>query len=166
MFLSLENVFNGGVESLDVDYSFDFSTEKYNGVFPFMTPVKLIGKITNNAGLVEINAVASFDFSAPCDRCAAETKKHFEVEIKHGLVASLNNDDNDDYIIAENMQLEIDRLTLEDIYLFLPSKYLCKDDCKGLCPKCGANLNEKSCSCKKETDPRLEVLLSLLDNQS
>ena len=54
-------------------------------------------------------------------------------------------------------------LTLSSCYFALPSKFLCDDDCKGLCPKCGANLNEGPCECKKDIDPRFEALLSLLD---
>lgn len=163
MFIALESLFSGGIELIELNYEFDFSKEEYNGVFPFTTPVRLLGKITNKAGVVEIDATACFDFTAPCDRCAAVTTKHIEVPIKHGLVSSLNDDDNDDYIVVQNMQLEIDRLILEDIYLFLPSKFLCKEDCKGLCSKCGTNLNEKSCDCKKDIDPRLEILLSWND---
>ncbi len=163
MFIALESLFGGAIEIIELDYEFDFSKEEYNGVFPFTTPVKLLGKITNRAGVVEIDAVASFDFTAPCDRCAAVTTKRFEVPVKHGLVSSLNDDGNDDYIVVENMSLELDRLTLEDIYLFLPSKFLCSPDCKGLCSKCGTNLNEKSCDCKKDIDPRLEILLSFND---
>lgn len=165
MFIALESLFNGGIEKISLDgFSFDFSGENYNGVFPFTTPVVLHGEIVNRAGVVTVCANASFDFEAPCDRCAANVKKHFNVPIEHGLVAELNNEDNDDYILVDNMQLDIEQLTLEDIYLFLPSKFLCKDDCKGICPKCGTNLNETSCECKKEIDPRLEALLSFLDD--
>lgn len=163
MVIALENLFNGGIDSIDLNYTFDFSGIEYNCVFPFVTPVVLKGKITNTAGVVEIKASASFDFVAPCDRCAAETKTCFEVPVNHGLVSQLNNEDNDDYILVENMELDIEQLTLEDIYLFLPGKYLCKEACKGICPRCGTNLNERSCECKKEIDPRLSALLSFLD---
>lgn len=163
MFTALENLFNGGVDKIELDFSYDFSSEKVDGVFPFTTPVELKGEITNRAGLVEIDAVAKFDYCAPCDRCAAPTSRHFEVPVKHGLVSQLNNDDNDDYILVENMELDVEELTLEDIYLFMPSKFLCKEDCKGICAQCGTNLNEKSCECKKEIDPRLAALLSFLD---
>ena len=64
------------------------------------------------------------------DRCATETKTHYEVPVKHGLVSELNNEDNDDYIVVENMELDVEALTLEDIYLFLPGKYLCSENCK------------------------------------
>ena len=45
------------------------------------------------------------------------------------------------------------------------SLFLCRDDCKGLCPRCGADLNEGPCGCKPEKDPRLAVLEQLLDNK-
>ena len=165
MLIALESLFNDGVERISLDgYSFDFHNEEYNGVFPFITPVKLCGEIVNKAGIVSISAVADFDFEAPCDRCAAIVKKRFKAPIEHILVRELNNEENDDFILVENMELDIERLTLEDVYLFLPTKFLCKDECKGLCSMCGANLNETSCECKKEIDPRLEALLSFLDD--
>ena len=47
----------------------------------------------------------------------------------------------------------------------MDSRFLCQDDCKGLCPHCGVNLNHGSCNCKPDTDPRLAVLEQLLDNK-
>jgi uncharacterized protein len=50
----------------------------------------------------------------------------------------------------------------EQMYLALPMKPLCRDDCRGLCPTCGANLNLAACGCKNEwEDPRLAVLRKL-----
>ena len=163
MFIALENLFNGGIRSIPLDCEFDFTTYEFGGVFPFTTPVLLKGEIRNRAGVVEIDAVASFDDVADCDRCAALTKTRYEVPVKHGLVSKLNNEDNDDYIVVENMELDVEALTLEDIYLFLPGKYLCSEDCKGICSQCGTNLSEKSCDCKKEIDPRWASLLSFTD---
>ncbi len=158
MFIALENLFNGGVRSIPLDYEFDFSAESYNGVFPFTTPVKLKGEITNTAGIVTVNAKISFVLEICCDRCAAEVKLPFEVVMDHGLVSSLNDEENDDYILVEDMKLDIAELTSEDIYLALPGKILCREDCKGICTKCGADLNEGSCNCKKDIDPRWEGL--------
>lgn len=163
MFIELESLFNGGIDSIPVDYEFDFSKEELNGVFPFTTPVKLKGEIKNTAGLVTIEAVISFGMDILCDRCAEEAKLSFEVPMEHGLVSNLNDEENDDYILLEDMKLDISELTLEDIYLALPGKLLCKEDCKGVCSKCGANLNEGPCNCKKDIDPRFEALLDLLD---
>lgn len=164
MYIALESLFGGGVERLPVDCEFDFSREELSGVFPFTTPVTLKGEIKNVAGIVTIEAQINFSLQISCDRCAEEAKLDFSIEMSHGLVNSLNEDDNDDYILVEDMKLDIERLTLEDIYLALPSKFLCREDCKGVCTKCGANLNKGSCGCKKDIDPRLESLLGLLDN--
>ncbi|MBQ7217580.1 MAG: DUF177 domain-containing protein, partial [Synergistaceae bacterium] len=47
----------------------------------------------------------------------------------------------------------------ESIYTLIPTKILCREDCKGLCPNCGADLNYGECSCRNENiDPRLEAL--------
>ena len=158
MFIQLEALLGGGIESLPLDYEFDFSKEELGGVFPFTTPVTLKGEIRNTAGIVTIKAKADFSMEVTCDRCAEDIKPQFTVNVEHGLVASLNHEDNDDYILVEDMKLDIEQLTLEDIYLALPGKFLCKEDCEGLCSECGANLNEGSCNCKKPIDPRWEAL--------
>lgn len=166
MYISLESLFGGSEESISLDgLSFDFSGETYNQTNPFVSPVTLNGRITNSAGVVSICATAHVTFVAPCDRCAKIVNKNYCVPVEHILVTSIQNEDIDnDYILVQNMKLDIRSLVLEDIYLFLPSKYLCKDDCKGLCPKCGANLNDTNCECVKDIDPRWEALLSFTDN--
>ncbi len=63
-------------------------------------------------------------------------------------------------------QIDLDELIREQIYLVLPMKPLCRDDCKGLCPECGTNLNAGTCECRHEwTDPRLEALKKLVNNE-
>jgi uncharacterized protein len=60
--------------------------------------------------------------------------------------------------------LDLEELLREQVMLNAQMKPLCSETCKGLCPKCGRDLNTGSCSCvQKETDPRLEVLKKLLD---
>ncbi|MBE6775791.1 MAG: DUF177 domain-containing protein [Ruminococcaceae bacterium] len=164
MYIALESLFNGGVTKLPVDCEFDFSGEELDGVFPFTTPVSVKGEIKNMVGVVTIEAMAKFTLEVFCDRCAEPVSLDFGVPMVHGLVSSLNEDDNDDYILVEDMRLDLLQLTLEDIFLTLPSKFLCREDCKGVCTKCGANLNNDSCSCKKDIDPRLEALLGLLED--
>lgn len=80
------------------------------------------------------------------------------------LVMEMNEEDQDTYILAEDGKLGLNELFRADILLALPTKYLCKEDCKGLCPVCGMNLNNSSCQCnKRQIDPRLEVLKQLID---
>ena len=79
---------------------------------------------------------------------------------------TLQDEDNDEYVIVKNGFLDIDRELVEDLLLEFPPKLLCKEECKGLCSKCGKNLNFEACDCpkKKEIDPRLAILQKLLEN--
>ena len=62
----------------------------------------------------------------------------------------------------DNHQIDLDQLMREQFYLVLPMKPLCREDCRGLCPVCGTNLNRGSCDCKREwEDPRLAGLKAL-----
>ena len=165
MIIALESIFDNGISNIKLDYSFDFSTSEHNGAFPFTAPVTLKGCIKNETGIVYIDAVAGVDYDSSCDRCACELHRHFDVPVSHVLVSTLNNEDNDDFILVEGMRLDVEQLTLEDIYLFLPTKLLCNEDCLGICPECGKNLNEGPCGCKKPVDPRFAALQQLLQEQ-
>ena len=60
-------------------------------------------------------------------------------------------------------RIELSQMILEQIVLALPMKPLCQPDCRGLCPQCGANRNQESCSCAPDTsDPRWAGLKELL----
>jgi uncharacterized protein len=60
-------------------------------------------------------------------------------------------------------EIDLSQMIWEQVYLALPMKPLCKQDCRGLCQECGTNLNLTSCSCDREkADPRLSILKTLL----
>ncbi len=165
MLIDLEPLLQGGQTRLELDAAFDFSGELLDGVCPFVTPVIVKGSIVNRAGIVTMEATASCTMQYICDRCAAPAEKRLCVPMAHTLVAELNcEDDADAYIVVPDGKLDLAQLTWEDLLLFLPSKLLCRDDCKGICPQCGKNLNEGTCECKKEIDPRFAALLDLLDS--
>ncbi|MCR4925215.1 MAG: DUF177 domain-containing protein [Clostridiales bacterium] len=164
MVINLENLFNNDGEILEVNTELDFSENEVSGVKPFVSPVKVKGNFVNNTGIVSIKAVAEFMYSAPCDRCATQVERKMTVPIEHFFAVSLNNDNNDDYILVEDMRLDFDELIYSDVYLSLPTKFLCKEDCKGLCSICGKNLNIAPCDCKKPMDSRWAVLSQLLED--
>ena len=81
------------------------------------------------------------------------------------LVRELSDEENDDgeFVVVPDETLDVDQLVTEDILLDLPSKFLCSPNCRGLCPRCGKDLNEGDCGCEREdVDPRLAVLKELL----
>lgn len=157
MFIELETIFNN--EGAFKEFSYEFSIDDCD----VCDKVHASGVIKNNTGIVSMNAQAEFVLKTTCDRCAAPIERKTTIPVNHLLVAHLNDEDNDDFILVEDMHFNVDELIREDILLSLPTKILCRDDCKGICPYCGANLNEKQCNCKKPVDPRLEALKQFLD---
>ena len=165
MFLDLKPLFAGSREFLSVEFEMDLSEFEFLGVKPFHAPVAISGKIVSRAGLVESQLSCKVSYVGVCDRCLKETVKDYTVEINRTIVVSLENEENDDIAVVPDMQLDLDDFCYPDIVMSLPTKLLCKDSCKGLCPICGKNLNDGDCGCiVKEVDPRLAALAELLNN--
>lgn len=163
MLLDLKKVFLDEKESVNVNYNLDLHDFDFNGIQPFETPVEVTARVENKSGVVCIAINAEFDYTAPCDRCGEETIAKFGYSFEHTLVQSLSGENDGDYIEIPDLQLDLDELITSDIVLSLPSKYLCSEECKGLCPKCGQNLNKDVCKCDlRQVDPRLEALKDLL----
>ena len=166
MKIDLTNLFNGSNEAVSIDYTLDLSDLSYGIYNPIDDGADIKGSVYEKADVVYLDISVSFVFNGVCDRCADEITKKMSFSLNKILVPSLANDvDYDNYIVIENGILDLDELIKEEVQLFLPSKMLCKDDCKGLCYKCGKNLNYGKCSCKKEVDPRMAALLQLLDEE-
>ncbi len=164
MLLSLKDIFvNDGMKS-DYNYQESMSDVELLGVYPFKSPVSVNATIVNKTGLVTLDIDVEFLYSRPCDRCFVDVEKTMKQHFTHRLVESLEGDYNDEYIETTDYKLDLSELVTTDIILSLPSKYLCKGDCQGLCQKCGHNLNLGDCDCDKRViDPRLEALKELLD---
>lgn len=166
MRIDLTNLFNGSNEVISIDFTLDLKELEYSGYNPIRDGASVKGSIYAKAGVVYLDCNVAFDFYGVCDRCAEDITKHFSFKLDKILVSEMANDtDFDDYIVVENGTLDLDELIEEEITLFLPAKMLCSDDCKGLCMKCGKNLNLGNCGCKKEVDPRMAALLQLLDEE-
>lgn len=164
MLIELKKYFSGEDVSQHIDYTIDLSGVEIDGAKPFVSPVHVVGDIKAFASSAELHVTVSYAFSMPCNRCLTESRKELSHSISHVLVNKLNNEEDfDDYIVVEGETLDLDELIYSDIILLTPSKYVCKEDCRGLCPTCGKNLNEGDCACaKQQADPRMEALRALL----
>lgn len=166
MRIDLTNLFNGNDEVISVDYTLNLENLIYSTYNPIKNGALVKGSVYEKAEVVYLDLNVSFTFSGFCDRCAEDFEKAMSFDLNKILVQRLANDvDYDDYIVAENGILDLDELIEEEVQLFLPSKMLCRDDCKGLCTKCGKNLNLGKCDCKSDVDPRMAALLQLLDEE-
>ncbi len=164
MVLDLRQVFLNDGERLAAEYELDLSELSFYDVYPLEEPVKVNACVANEAGAVSISIAADVSYDAPCDRCGERTVTQFNFSFEHTLVQSLAGENDGEYVVLPDYKLDLDELVMSDVVLELPLKHLCREDCKGLCPKCGRNLNRQICSCDMtDTDPRLEALKDLLD---
>lgn len=163
MLVELEPIFNNEGASASLNYEINMSEEALFGGYPFKNPVRVSGSIANKTGIVEIKAIANFELYLECDRCAKEIVKPVSASVEHTLVTNVNDERNDELLVVQEMKFNLDPLVKEDIFLTLPNKFLCSENCKGVCPACGEDLNLGQCGCEKPADPRLEALKQLLD---
>lgn len=164
MVLDLRQLFSGEDRSLPLDAEFDLSDIEFSGVFPIKTPVRITGEILSKTGIVSLSAVISVQYEADCDRCGTPTVKHYRFPVEKTLVTELaNGEENDEMLVLKDMKLDLYELVLTEVVLAIPTKHLCREDCRGVCATCGKNLNEGDCDCREAVgDPRLAVLKQLL----
>ena len=135
----------------------------------FTSPVSVEGSITNTAGYIRMSLTLSVDYVATCARCLKDVPGSFSFDVERTVVTpamteGLTEDRIDELVIVEDGFLDVDELLLEVLELSIPFRFLCREDCKGLCSKCGKDLNEGQCGCvTKEIDPRMEPLRALLE---
>ncbi len=164
MIIDLKQVFVTDNFSLPIKDQLDLSTLDYMGDYPLKNPVLIEGAISNKASLVRLEAIISFEYDAPCDRCGTRTAKKHTFKVSKSLATSIEAEESDTIITVPDMKFNLDEFLYGETVTNLPMKHLCSDSCKGICEKCGKNLNDGECGCqKKEIDPRLAALAELLE---
>ena len=165
MLLGLSGIIDCPGASLPFSTSVDLSDLQYGQCYPVSEPVLISGTVRNTAGVLVITGNISTTIHGICDRCATAFDQDVSIPVDVVLVTELSNEENEDETV---FPLEGDSADLEEIVrtvfvLNLDSKLLCKSDCKGLCCRCGRNLNFEPCICQKELDPRFAALKQLLE---
>ena len=165
MLLGLSKIIDCPGASVPFETSVDLSDLRYGTSYPVSEPVVASGVVRNTAGVLMMTGSITTCIHGICDRCASEFDRDIDFPIDVVLVTELANEENEDEWV---FPLEGDSADLDDIVrtvfvLNLESKLLCDEDCKGLCCRCGKNLNDGPCSCQKELDPRFAALKQLLE---
>ena len=153
----------------------------FNGIFSFETEegnraesrTRVEGTIVPRGGRLLLGARVESDMTLECSRCLGEFDLRLGAEFdlvfhKEERARLPEGMDEEDFVLltdANEGRYDILPRVREAILLELPIRFLCNEDCKGLCPACGANLNETTCDCRgKEPDPRWGDLKKLLRN--
>lgn len=134
----------------------------YPMITAFIGPVNIKGTAANTDGAVNIEATGRAKLIMPCDRCAKDVDVDLDFSVEETYVAAGNATVGDETYTGNN--INIDEAVKKSILSSLPMKVLCGEDCKGLCPQCGKDLNTGECGCKTDyIDPRFESLRSLFN---
>ena len=157
MLLGLSKIIDCPGASVTFSTSVDLSDLCYGVSFPVSEPVKAEGTVRNTAGVLVMTGEVSTTIHGTCDRCAADFDRDVLIPIDVVLVTEMANEENEDEWV---FPLEGDSADLDDIVrtvfvLNLDSKLLCKEDCKGICHRCGKNLMTVPAVARRSSIPDL-----------
>ena len=164
MRLDLRSILHVPGASLPFSFALDLSGLDFYGERPFVGPIQVSGTVRNQADALVLEGTAETTLELVCDRCLKPFCRDMRVPVDSLLAETLEDEENDEIILLDGWELDLDQVVTETFVLAMDTKNLCSDDCKGLCPKCGADLNQGPCSCRPETDPRWAALSQLLNN--
>ncbi|MCT4606385.1 MAG: DUF177 domain-containing protein [Marinisporobacter sp.] len=165
MEINLAELKNGLKKELDLEVKEKIEDLSYFGEhIPLLDPVTFKGKIYNVNGELYMEGSVESAGEFNCYRCLNKFHQKIMGEVHEKLVEESDSEGEvDDYFIIKNDKINISEIIENALTLALPMKIVCHEDCKGLCPVCGKNLNEEPCACEKDDiDPRLAKLKDLL----
>ena len=165
MLLDVKPILHTPGKRLEFQFEMDLSDVEFSGRYPVSQSVAVEGEVRNTAGILDLNLMSRTVLDAMCDRCGREFTQEKEIPYSCVLAEEVQNEDNDEIVVLEDGKVDVGDLARTAFILGMDTKTLCSEDCKGLCHRCGADLNLGPCSCKKEVDPRLAVLAKLLENK-
>jgi DUF177 domain-containing protein len=139
--------------------------------FRVVEPISLAFDIFKDKRQFRLVGTVKTTLELPCSRClepyTLPVDQRFDLRYQPHVLNTGEGEreiEEDDLTTAfyENDEIDLGQLMREQFYLALPMKPLCSDDCKGLCPVCGTNLNRATCDCNQAwDDPRLAALKEL-----
>jgi len=154
-------------ETLDFEHGLDLSAVRLWGEFPFSRPVYVTGRVACRLGIYTVMYTVRFQMAGTCSRCLSDVTNETEAAFTHTVLVEAGDEDlPDGFILAPGGELDLDELVISDILLQFSGVLLCGEGCRGLCPKCGGNLNEGDCGCDHTVkDDRFQVLREFMEEQ-
>ena len=165
MQLNLTPVTSGKITEAEFDFNLLLNSVDYSNFnIVSMESVKCHAKVIRfDREKLTLFVDYSVDVVFPCDRCVEDVKITIENSFTKGVYLKKLDNLNYDELFIIGSSLEITEIVEEDLYVNMPMRVVCSEECQGLCLTCGVNLNDESCDCTKDKiDPRLEELKKLL----
>ena len=135
----------------------------------FKEPIDLFISINRISNTITTDVQIQTRIDLVCDRCTEPFQTDFSHNVRFIYTRDSDMAQAEDFVfVLDKHQNEIDLTEplRQTMILELPFKRICQQECKGLCSRCGADLNTHQCDCKdKDVDPRWEKLKELLNNE-
>jgi uncharacterized protein len=161
MKINVSSVMRNVTSSIEADGEVSIPFIEYgNNNIKVLSPIKVHVVVTNNGKNLTVSGNISSKLMLNCSRCLKDFEYTLDTDFEEELS---NKDDGGDAIHFDGDTVDLTDMVIDNILLSLPMKTVCSEECKGLCPRCGSNLNIKECNCSDEDhDPRFSVLKDLL----
>lgn len=155
-FLDISKLLSDETESISFDLGPFSDQSEENGIL--VSSLRFFGEAKNLNDSIHLTGTVTGTLTAPCARCLVSVERLLSAEVDFPVVTSAEESE-EEVLLAEGQKVDLLSLMQETVITQMPLRLLCKEDCKGLCPKCGKDLNTEKCSCEhKEIDPRLQGL--------
>lgn len=149
-----------------VPFSCELETEglDFPSVLAYREKPYAEGRVYNEAGILHLTGTLTAEMTCICDRCGTDFDS-VKVTDLNATIVEEESEDFPEFFVLDGNEIDLDEVLSTCFILDMETKFLCKEDCKGLCSTCGKNLNEGPCGCRKQKDPRFAVLEQLLDKE-
>jgi len=158
MLLDLREIIGVPGGGVSFEYEPDLTDAAFGSVIEVKKPSRAAGNVVNSAGVLTFSANVDAVCICVCARCLAEFEypvyKHISARLTEG---SEDGSDPDGYCLQGD-RVDADEIIISEFILGMDDSIRCREDCAGLCEKCGSDLNDGQCSCESEIDPRLAIL--------
>ncbi len=169
MTIDVSDIIKTGSIKRTVEGNVTLGQIEYRGnTFKFFEPLKVEGTISNNDTTIILDADVHTEFITECARCMEDAAANMDFHIEESFIRDDDEENADEDVRTySGHSLEIDAIIAENFLMNVETGYLCRPDCKGLCPNCGKNLNEGECNCAdSQIDPRWAGLLDIMNNSA
>ena len=167
MLINLSKLLSGDLPSITEQVTIEMETFASSvGVFPIKDKKEFslkVSKIGKDKFLIEGETAVTLE--VPCDRCLTPVIVEIPLVINREYDQNASEEESEDEGLIIGYNLDTEQLMYCEILVNWPMKTLCTEACKGICKKCGTNLNHSSCTCDTvELDPRMAKIRDIFNN--
>jgi len=162
MKINISDVLRNEKACIDIEFN-----DKVEGLEDTIGSYVLYGNVVFNGilrrakgALLNLSGLIEFKYDISCYRCLNNIHGSMKIKVNESILSAAEVTDKDDVFTYEGKYIDLDVILKNYIILSLPMKQVCSNECKGLCPICGSNLNESKCGCKEENNinPQMKIL--------